>query len=306
MPPNTKGHVLGLLSVLLRRFLTPWHISMDIFYDSWFRTIALPIAAMEDGHLVSVISAVSLAIATGKLDLCVQGIFGAGKSRTAAILLSGLLALDTEGACHFQVICKENTGTRSFANMFLYLEVPTQLRVRIGRFAADAEANKTGAGSYFDIFHSSKRQRVAECRLLLMTGGSCAGDRASPFSTLEGWQQKLAMVVIDEGQQYGGDREMASVATLPPTCLVVWTGDAQQTPGGIAKGPSQIAITRRQLISGKHALRCPQEEFTPHTLYQALLGLIANIDLPVVADISALFQLAVPGIQRKRVNIRSA
>ena len=160
MPPDTKGHLMGLLSLLLRRFLTPWHVPMDIPYDSWFRTVVLPIAAMEDGHLVAAISAVSLAIATGKLDLCIQGLFGAGKSRTAAILLSGLLALDKEGLCHFQVICKENTGTRSFANMLLYLEVPTDLRLYIGRFVADSEANKSGSGTYFDIFHSSKRTRV--------------------------------------------------------------------------------------------------------------------------------------------------
>ena len=126
-----------------------------------------------------------------------------------------------------------------------------------------------------------------------MTGGSCAGDRASPFSTLETWQQKLVMVVIDEGQQYGGDREVASVAMLPPTCMVVWTGDAQQTPGGIAKGPSQIAITRRQLISRKHALRCPQAEYTPHTLFQALMKMVSHLDLPVVADLETMFQLAV-------------
>ena len=241
-------------------------------------------------QLVAAISAVSLAIATGKLDLCIQGLFGAGKSRTAAILLSGLLALDKEGLCHFQVICKENTGIRSFANMLLFLEVPTDLRLYIGRFVADSEANKSGSGTYFDIFHSSKRTRVQERRLLLMTGGSCAGDRASPFSTLEAWQQKLVMVVIDEGQQYGGDREVASVAMLPPTCLVVWTGDAQQTPGGIAKGPTQIAITRRQLISRKHALRCPQDEYTPHTLFQALMKIASHLDLPVIADMEAMFR----------------
>ena len=102
--------------------------------------------------------------------------------------------------------------------------VPTDFRLQIGRFVADSEANKTGAGSYFDIFHSSKRQRVGQCALLLMTGGSCARDRASPFSTLEAWQQQLVMVVIDEGQQYGGDREVASVAMLPPhmSCGVDW------------------------------------------------------------------------------------
>ena len=157
MPPDTKGHLMGLLSVLLRRLLTPWHVPMDIPYDSWFRTVVLPIAAVEDGHLVAAISAVSLAIATGKLDLCIQGLFGAGKSRTAAILLSGLLALDKEERCHFQVICKENTGARSFANMLLYLEVPTDLRLHIGRFVADSEANKSGSGTYFDLSLLQKR-----------------------------------------------------------------------------------------------------------------------------------------------------
>ena len=83
--------LVGLLGVLLRRLLTPWHVPIDIPYNSWFRTIVLPIAAMEDGHLVAAISAISLAIATKNLDLCVQGLFGAGKSRTAAILLSGLV-----------------------------------------------------------------------------------------------------------------------------------------------------------------------------------------------------------------------
>ena len=129
MPPDTKGHLMGLLSVLLRRLLTPWHVPMDISYDSWFRTIVLPIAAMEDGHLVAALSAVSLAIATGKLDLCIQGLFGAGKSRTAAILLSGLLALDKEERCHFQVICKEIF----FPASALWPVWPGQSTVSVGR-----------------------------------------------------------------------------------------------------------------------------------------------------------------------------
>ena len=68
------------------------------------------------------------------------------------------------------------------------------------------------------------------------------------------------------------------------------------TPGGIAKGPSQIAITRRQLISRKHALRCPQDEYTPHTLFQALMNMVSHLDLPVIADMKAMFQLAVPDL----------
>ena len=106
MSPTSKATLQSLLcNKLLRRMLTPWHVPMtDITHDQWFRTKVPPIVADEDGHVVAATSAVSLALATGKLDVCVQGLFGAGKSRAAAILLLGLMALDTEGERHFQVV----------------------------------------------------------------------------------------------------------------------------------------------------------------------------------------------------------
>ena len=89
-----------------------------------------------------------------------QGFFGAGKSRAAAILL----ALDEDGECHFQVICKEITGTRSFISMVHYLEVPTQLWTRIGRLVSDSEAQR-GASTYFDIRYSAREKRLTPRQL---------------------------------------------------------------------------------------------------------------------------------------------
>ena len=246
--PPRKATLQSLLCRLLRRMLTPWHIPMpDIKYDSWFRTKVLPIAADEDGHVVAATSAVALALATGKLNVCVQSLFGAGKSRAAAILLLGLMALDTEGECHFQVVCKENTGARSFIEMVEYLEFPTEMYKRIGRIVSDREA-QNAASTYFDIRHSARSERLQQCRLLVMTGGSFANDRCSTFPTLDTWLSKLMLTIFDEAQQFGGDREVTTIAMLPPTCLVVWMGDAQQTPGGIAKGQDQFAISRKQLM----------------------------------------------------------
>ena len=135
-------------------------------------------------------SAVALALATGKLDVCVQGLFGAGKSRAAAILLLGLMALDTEGTCHFQLICKENTGTRSFIEMVEYLQFPTELYHCIGRIVSDREA-QNAASTYFDIRHSAKSERLPKCRLLVMTGGSFANDRCSTFPAFDTFLDKL-------------------------------------------------------------------------------------------------------------------
>ena len=257
--------------------LTPWHVPMpELTYDSWFRTKVLPIAADEDGHVVAATSAVALALATGKLDVCVQGLFGAGKSRAAAILLLGLMALDTEGECHFQVICKENTGTRSFIEMVEYLQFPTDMYQRIGRIVSDREA-QNAASTYFDIRHSAKSERLPQCRLL---GGSFANDRCSTFPALDTFLSKLMLTIFDEAQQFGGDREVTTVAMLPPTCLVVWMGDAQQTPGGIAKGQDQFAISRKQLMMRKHGLRCPQTDVTPHSLSTVLCALLQEVDDP--------------------------
>ena len=188
-----------------------------------------------------------------------------------------------------------------------------------------------------------------------MTGGSCAGDRASPFSTLETWQQKLVMVVIDEEQQYWGDREVASAAMLPhvwwseqemhnrlffvasafrpvwpgrcdlnficipqstraldqggveprqavsPKALRPWTiplrysvgsGDAQQTPGGIA----QAFPNRHHQTSVGFQKTCPAlSTDRVHAAYtlQALMKMVSQLDLPVVADMETMFQLAV-------------
>ena len=260
--------------------LTPWHVPMpELKYDSWFRTKVLPIAADEDGHVVAATSAVALALATGKLDVCVQGLFGAGKSRAAAILLLGLMALDTEGECNFQVVCKENTGTRSFIEMVEYLEFPTEMYQRIGRIVLDREA-QNATSTYFDIRHSARSERLPQCRLLVMTGGSFANDRCSTFPSLDTWLSKLALTIFDEAQQFGGDREVTTIAMLPPTCLVVWMGDAQQTPGGIAKGQDQFAISRKQLMMRKHGLRCPQTDVTPHSLSMVLCALLQEVDDP--------------------------
>ena len=111
MEPARKAVLQSLLTALLKRFLTPWHQPIDIPHDQWFRTVVLPIVADSDAHVLATVCATAFAAAT---ELCPQELFGAGKSRAAAILISGLLALDTERILRFQLICKGNTGHQKF------------------------------------------------------------------------------------------------------------------------------------------------------------------------------------------------
>jgi hypothetical protein len=55
---------------------------------------------------------------------------------------------------------------------------------------------------------------------------------------MSGFMQDLSLMVIDEGQQYGTDREIATISLLRTQPLILWTGDAQQTPGGLVRAVS--------------------------------------------------------------------
>ena len=129
----------------------------------------------------------------------------------------------------------------------------------MGRLVADREGLKTGQTTNRDLPHTVRQKRMPECDLLVMTGGTHTSDRICYWSTLEEWQKNLVLTVVDEAQQFGTDKEVAAISMLPPTSLI-WTGDAQQTPGGIAKGDNQYARSRQQLMSRRHALRCPHRE----------------------------------------------
>ena len=61
----------------------------------WTRTTALLFAAELDGHVLGTLCAVTMALLTNRLDLCVQGLFGAGKSKAMAILILALIEIDT-------------------------------------------------------------------------------------------------------------------------------------------------------------------------------------------------------------------
>ena len=44
-----------------------------------------------DGHVLGTLCAVTMALLTNRLDLCIQGLFGAGKSKSMAIPILALL-----------------------------------------------------------------------------------------------------------------------------------------------------------------------------------------------------------------------
>ena len=83
-------------------------------------------------------------------------------------------------------------------------------------------------------------------------------------------------MVIDEGQQYGTDREIATISLLRTQPLVLWTGDAQQTPGGLARAAPNAKRFRQLLLAKQHGLGSNRKYFMPSTLAEAMAKLLEN------------------------------
>ena len=100
--------------------------------------------------------------------------------------------------------------------------------------------------------------------------------------------QELSLLVIDEGQQYGTDREIAVISLLKQQPLVLWTGDSEQTPGGIDRAARNAKRARQILLAKKHGLRSDRNYYMPANLAHAMIRLLdglANESLTALSQI---------------------
>ena len=158
MDGDKRSHLLSLCGQLLKQVLTPCHIEIEA--SQWIRTTALSYAAEMDGHVLGTLCAVTMALLTNRLDLCIQWLFGAGKSKSMAILILALLELDVDHRLKILFLCKENSGTRSFADLLQWLDPPEAVLKRLGRLVGDQERNKS---SYSYTKFTSTQENEDKC-----------------------------------------------------------------------------------------------------------------------------------------------
>ena len=226
------GDAISDLSVDNCCALSSFLVTFRVNLTAGIRSTAISYAAELDGHVLGTLCAVTMALLTNRLDLCIQGLFGAGKSKSMAILILALLELDVNKKLKILFLCKENSGTKSFADLLLWLDPPSVVLGRIGRLVGDQERNKSNySHTKFNINPRERRQMMNKCQLIMATGGTVAQDLTMPWSTLSGFMQDLSLMVIDEGQQYGTDREIATISLLKQQPLILWTGDRAANTG---------------------------------------------------------------------------
>ena len=90
MASERKTKLNDALVRILRRFLTPATVTLLGLHDLYLRDNLLALAGHGDGHVLTVTVALLLAVLTGRSDLSIAGVFGAGKTRSLAVLLIAL------------------------------------------------------------------------------------------------------------------------------------------------------------------------------------------------------------------------
>ena len=103
--------------------------------------------------------ALLLAILTGRSDLCIAGVFGAGKTRSLAIILLVALSCELEDFSAV-VIGKENVAAKALADQICDLRPPIE------------EGKGEAYGTRMDVRCSDRNRIIAQRRILIATGGS--------------------------------------------------------------------------------------------------------------------------------------
>ena len=251
MANDRKVQLTDAIVRLLVRFLTPATVEMEGVHDQYYRDYLLPLAAHGDGHVLAVTIAMLLAILTGRSDLCVAGVFGAGKTRSLAVLLIALSCELTDFTAI--VYTKENVAAKARADQLSDLAPPTI--GRLGRLIGRIEEGKGEAyASKIDVRCSDRNKIISHRSILIATGGSATAEMAMKYSSFGQWISRAWLAFMDESQQYGNYHEIAALAALQQAMLTVFIGDHRQTPGGLSKGRA-AAENRRKLLQRPLGLR---------------------------------------------------
>ena len=171
----------------------------------------LALAGHGDGHILTVTVALLLAILTGRSDLCIAGVFGAGKTRSLAVLLIALSCeLDDFSAV---IYTKENVAAKALADQISDLSPPTL--TKFGRLLGRIEEGKGEAYATKIDVRCNRNRIIATKRILIATGGSATAEMSMCYSTFNQWLSRVWIAFMDETQQYGNYHEIAALAFFP-------------------------------------------------------------------------------------------
>ena len=94
----------------------------------------------KDGHFVAAVTSTYQSLLEGKTDCPISGVFGAGKTLSAAAMIAGLLVMDP--SLKIMIVTKENVAAHAFVKHFLRLGLPESINCLVGRLVGYVEMKK--------------------------------------------------------------------------------------------------------------------------------------------------------------------
>ena len=257
-------------------------------HDCYMRDCLLALAGHGDGHVLTVAVALLLAILTGRSDLCIAGVFGAGKTRSLAVLL---IALSCELDDFYAVVyTKENVAAKALADQISDLSPQSTFGRLLGRIE---EGKGEAYATKIDVRCSDRNRVIAEKRILIATGGSATAEMAMKYSSFSLRLSRTWLAFMDESQQYGNYHEIAALAAIQQPALIVFVGDHRQTPGGLSKGRA-AAANRQKLLHrplGLRALNRSGDYLPPARLAQLIARLWPDASQDDDSDVACLLNV---------------
>ena len=252
-----------------------------------------PLIANKDGHFVAAVIAMFQSLLEGKTDCPISGVFGAGKTLSAAAMIAGLLVMDP--SLKIMIVTKENVAAHAFVRHFLRLELPESINCLVGRLVGYVEMKKGPANrTALDIPPAFRNDVLRNKQVIVGCGGGFHQECQQPYSPVASWMEDTDVALNDEGQQYGNLGEASAIARAPRKCLVIWCGDHKQTPGGLRKTDEAKAF-RRKLLRRPIALRGDTEHFQLNMLGKVVLRYLEGMDEPLINSIQAILRATMGG-----------
>ena len=177
----------------------PQNVTED---EEHLRRSLLPLVYNRDGHFLATLSALLLSLLEGKTDCPISGVFGAGKTRAAAAIISGLITVDP--SLKIMILTKENVASQAFAEHIIGLSLPAWIEKKIGRLVGFmALQNQTTDKTRLDVPTAHRHDVLRSKQVIIGCGGGFRHECARKYSPVAQWMSEVDLALQDESQQYG-------------------------------------------------------------------------------------------------------
>ena len=233
-------------------------------------------AATDSGHFVAVLSSVYLSLLTGRKALNIQGVFGAGKTRSVTLLMVWI-TFATDAKVIF--LSKENPAGRAVEDLMASFGklVPESKLSRI-MSAQESERHKNQQRPLVLDTKGSVPQTGNVGQALVATTGLVWSSKGNYRSRALQQTQEADIVVVEEAQQTPDVKTTLSLSHANPNSLLLLVGDEQQAPGGI-EDDHDLKLLRGPLLNAPIGLRAlPSEQYrSPHSIPRIIHQLLATL-----------------------------